>query len=127
MRVRDSYAGLAMDEPVDDPEPDHESEPGDDVREQQVGGHLRQLFESNPTTVYYGRQLEVMFERDYFHWVTNRALRSLEGFVTLERHSLEHASPTTLAWNRRYRYPRGATSARGVQHHGDRTSRSTGE
>lgn len=94
------------DDPAVELEPDYESEPGDDTREQEAVDRLIQLFEGNPTTVFYGRQLEVMFEREYFHWITNRALRSLEGVVTLERHSLNHASPTTLAWNRRYRYPR---------------------
>jgi hypothetical protein len=87
-------------------EPDHRDEPGDDVREQEVAERLTQLFVDHPTTVFYGRQLEVRFEDDYFHWITNRALRSLEGVVTLERHPLQHSSPTTLAWNRRYRYPR---------------------
>ena len=27
--------------------------------------------------MFYSRQLEVLYEREYFHWVTNRALRRL--------------------------------------------------
>lgn len=90
-----------------DVEPNHENQPSDDEVQQEAAERLTQLFKENPTTVYYGRQLEVLLEKDYFHWITNRALRALgEGPVTLESHELEHASPTTLAWNRRYRYPR---------------------
>lgn len=97
-----------MDDGLDvEVDPDHDSQPTDDAREQEVADRLTLLFEANPTTVFYGRQLEVLFERDYFHWITNRALRSLGGrVVTLEQHPLAHASPTTLAWHRRYRYPR---------------------
>lgn len=98
---------VAMDDDLNaEVDPDHENERGDDVREQEAAARLTRLFEENPTTVFYGRQLEVLFERDYFHWITNRALRALEGVVTLEPHPLAHASPTTLAWHRRYRYPR---------------------
>jgi hypothetical protein len=85
---------------------DDGGQPADDDRERDAAERLKRLFEENPTTVFYGRQLEVMFESEYFHWITNRALRSLEGEVTLEKHPLVHASPTTLAWNSRYRYPR---------------------
>ncbi len=33
--------------------------------------------EANPSRVYYGRQLEVHFERRFFHWITRRAVGEL--------------------------------------------------
>ena len=39
---------------------------------------LIQFFEEHREQVFFSRQLEVRYERDYFHWITNRALRDLE-------------------------------------------------
>src|SRR3990172_9323569 len=38
---------------------------------------LRQWFSEHSEEVFYQQQLEVIFEKDYFHWVTRRALREL--------------------------------------------------
>lgn len=59
---------------VDDYE---EFEPASDAYEEQVQDALRELFNDEPQSVFYGRQLVVRFEAKYFHWVTNRALRHL--------------------------------------------------
>lgn len=63
-------------------------------------------FEDNPEAVFYSRQLEVLFEREYFHWVTNRALRRLveEGRITAETRVLSIGSEVKLLWNKRYRF-----------------------
>ena len=40
---------------------------------------LREFFEGHTEEVFFVRQLQVLFERRYFHWLTHRALRELEG------------------------------------------------
>ena len=44
----------------------------DDSEEAKARARLLAHFEDNPESVFYSRQLEVIFEREYFHWVTNR-------------------------------------------------------
>jgi len=39
---------------------------------------LRQFSDKNPLQVFFSRQLEVQNEGQYFHWITNRAIRDLE-------------------------------------------------
>jgi hypothetical protein len=36
---------------------------------------LRAFFDQQRESVFSSRQIEVRFERQFFHWVTNRALR----------------------------------------------------
>ena len=53
-----------------------------------------------------------MFEREFFHWVTNRALRRLveEGRIISEARKLALGSEIKLLWHRKYRfYKRAAT------------------
>ena len=38
---------------------------------------LKNLFAQEPESVFYQRQLQVMFEKKYFHWITVRALSEL--------------------------------------------------
>jgi hypothetical protein len=86
-----------------------ENEPGDDHREGEAVERLTQLFDENRSKVFFGRQLEVALEKTWFHWITNRALRSLDGGVArLERRTLANGSPVTLCWHRTNRYPRRA-------------------
>jgi hypothetical protein len=50
-------------------------------------------FEDNPTAVFYSRQLKVMFEQEYFHWATNRAIRLVEeGRILTEVRKLDLGS-----------------------------------
>lgn len=48
---------------------------GEDSYEQEVHEKLIELFEKEQKKVFFSRQLEVRLENDYFHWVTNRAIR----------------------------------------------------
>ena len=36
------------------------------------------LYEKDKNKVYYVRQLQVLFEKDHFHWITANALLELE-------------------------------------------------
>ena len=38
---------------------------------------LDQLLDKNRRELYYHRQLTVLFEKKWFHWITGRALRRL--------------------------------------------------
>jgi hypothetical protein len=81
-----------------------------DSAEAKARARLLAHFEDNPKSVFYSRQLEVLFEREYFHWVTNRALRRLieEGRVHMEERRLSTGSQIKLVWHRRYRFSRRA-------------------
>ncbi len=69
---------------------------------------LRQFFNSHNEEVYFSRQVEVRFEDDYFHWISNRALRELreEGFVLGETRALSTGGSINLVWRRGYRFYR---------------------
>jgi hypothetical protein len=51
---------------------------------------IRAFFDEERTNVFYKQQLEVIFEGDFFHWVTSRALSELaaEGHIAVEREVL---------------------------------------
>jgi hypothetical protein len=78
----------------------------DDSAEAKARARLLAHFEDHPEGVFYSRQLEVLFEREYFHWVTNRALRRLveEGRILVEARTLDLGSEIKLLWNRKYRF-----------------------
>lgn len=48
-----------------------------DSRQERARRALIEFFESNRERVFYSRQLEVLFERSWFHWITNRAIHQL--------------------------------------------------
>jgi hypothetical protein len=77
-----------------------------DTEEDKARARLLAYSEDNPGSVFYSRQLEVPFEREYFDWVTNRALRGLieEGRVHSERRQLGTGSEIKLIWHRSYRF-----------------------
>lgn len=78
----------------------------DDSDEARARARLLAHFEDNPEAVFYSRQLEVIFEREYFHWVTNRALRRLaeEGRIFSETRALDLGSEIKLLWHRKFRF-----------------------
>jgi hypothetical protein len=69
---------------------------------------LRQFFADNPQRVFFSRQLEVQYENQYFHWITNRAIRDLEseGLIVSEKRPLVGGGSIKLIWHRRFRYYR---------------------
>jgi hypothetical protein len=77
-----------------------------DSEEEKARARLLAHFEDNPTGVFYSRQLEVLFEREYFHWLTNRAIRRLisEGRIRTETRQLSTGSEIKLLWHRNYRF-----------------------
>jgi len=73
-----------------------------DSRELDARAELVELFEKRKDEVFFSRQLE----DDYFHWVTNRAIRGLvtEGIVADEVRSLKSGGNIHLLWHRSNRY-----------------------
>jgi len=71
---------------------------------------LRTWFKDKPATIFYGRQIEVIFEKKYFHWITHKALRELttEGTVSSEIRTTENGNKIRLYWSKENRYPKRA-------------------
>jgi hypothetical protein len=67
------------------PDPEEEVPPRDNFVDQAKEA-LRQFFVQRPESVFYQRQLQVIFEKSYFHWVTVRALSELvaDGAIAAE-------------------------------------------
>lgn len=68
---------------------------------------LDRYFPDNGTGVYYGRQLEIWLEKEFFHWITKKALNELvkEGRIAFSLERLDHHR-AHFYYPRRYRYPR---------------------
>lgn len=64
--------------------PEPEGPPPDHVVDE-AKDFLKGFFRENKEKVYYFKQLEVMFEKPFFHWVTARAIKELvdEGYLGL--------------------------------------------
>jgi hypothetical protein len=78
---------------------------GDRYHAAAVAG-LTELFEANRQRVFFSRQLEVMHEAQWFHWVTNRAIHRLveEGLLRSEDRTLASRGRVTLRWHKAHRY-----------------------
>ena len=84
-----------------------------DPQQKKARERLRFLFSENPKQVFFSRQLEVLLEGEFFHWVTSRAVHELvaEGLVLSEVRTLRWGNQIALFWHRGYRYyRRGATA-----------------
>ena len=67
---------------------------------------LRDFFEKNATRVFFGNQLAVQNEEDFFHWVTHRAIAELieEEVLKTEFRELAFGGLIKLVWNSSHRY-----------------------
>jgi hypothetical protein len=104
----------------DDYEPDYETTgpgPDDDPSVQEIEPKLIALFEAEPNAVFYETQFSVHFEKDYFHWVTARALKDLRqsNRISSELQELSPGVPLRFYFSRRNRYwKRRAGEVRGL-------------
>jgi hypothetical protein len=69
---------------------------------------VEKFIDEHPEQVFFSRQIEVQNEGDFFHWVTNRAIRDLEasGKIMTETRKLVHGGTIKLLWHKSYRYHR---------------------
>src|SRR5260370_24621038 len=91
-----------------EPTPDESHRPGpeDDPAVQAIEPKLLALFDANPEQVFYESQLAVHFEKDFFHWVTVRALKDLRDSEKIgsELQELKPKVPLRFYFHRRNRY-----------------------
>ncbi|MGI8772669.1 MAG: hypothetical protein ACR2JE_14690 [Acidobacteriaceae bacterium] len=88
-------------------EPDFlEVTPSDDPMMAQALPKLVQYFEESPEEVFYEGQLTVIFEREFFHWVTARALKELReaGQIGSDLQPLVGNTHIRFYFHRRNRY-----------------------
>src|SRR5207245_3777166 len=85
----------------EEPEPQRRDPVVDDAKE-----NLRQFLGKERTSVFYQRQLEVIFEGTYFHWITAHALLELseEGHIASERLPLAGTGSITIYRAKTHRY-----------------------
>src|SRR6185369_7392187 len=46
---------------------------------------VQRIFEDSPNRVFYSTQIETRLEREFFHWITNKALSELANGRKLQR------------------------------------------
>ncbi len=75
----------------------------DDVKELLLADY----FPSDGTEVYYGRQLEILLERNFFHWITKKALNELaQEHKIISKIEQAGYHKAHFYYSRRHRYPR---------------------
>ena len=79
-----------------------------DPKEANAKETVKEFFEKNRETVFYSRQTEVIHEKQYFHWLTNRVLRELadEGNIRSQQQELSTKGTINLYWHKSNRYHR---------------------
>jgi hypothetical protein len=79
-----------------------------DAREAEARAALGVFFDQHKESVFFSRQLEVRNEGEWYHWITNRALRELagRGLIRTEIRQLQTGGSRHLMWHKSYRYYR---------------------
>ena len=79
----------------------------------QASDKLRDFFDKNRDNVFFSRQLEVIHEHEYFHWITSRSIRQLEGedLIRCERRQLRTGTSIKLIWHKSYRFQKRSAKA----------------
>jgi hypothetical protein len=83
-----------------------------DATQERAEGELETFFDQRRGAVFYSRQVEVLHEGTYFHWITNRALQVLEErrAIFSERRLLITGGQIKILWHRSFRYYRRAAN-----------------
>lgn len=97
----DDFEYEAIDTDVD------ENKPRDSKIDEAKSILLDRYFQPSTLEVYYGRQLEIWMEREFFHWITKKALNELakEGRIQFNIEQLQHHKAHFYT-PRRHRYNR---------------------
>ena len=86
-------------------EDDAKAEESLDPKQALALASVEKLIKQNPEKVFFSRQIEVQNEREFFHWITNRAIRELEGsLIQSELRPLRTGGSIKLLWNKSHRY-----------------------
>ena len=94
---RRSSSELIVENWDDNWEPEWEP-PRDTKIDQAKEAVLQKLFAPNPDEVFYGRQAAVLLEKEYFHWITAKALREIvgKGLLRSEKMRLNESGKVSL-------------------------------
>ena len=79
-----------------------------DAREGEARAALEAFFDRHKESVFFSRQLEIRNEGEWYHWITNRALRELagRGLIRTGIRQLQTGGSIHLMWHKSYRYHR---------------------
>jgi len=79
----------------------------------QAQKEIRELYEGNRESVYYIRQIQVKFEKKYYHWITNNAIIGLYkiGYLKDVRIPKEKGTSTRFFIHKANRYARRAINS----------------
>lgn len=82
------------------------AEPGSDIHELGARAALERLFTTGRQRVFFSRQLAVLHERQFFHWITGRVASEMiaEGLIHDEVRELPGGLSIHLMWHPSYRY-----------------------
>jgi hypothetical protein len=96
---------MSWDEVESEPAPEYPG-PGDDPAVRELEPQIVAYLDGHAEVVFYETQLAVIFERNFFHWVTSRALKDLREANKVGS-ALEELSPNVpirFYFSRRCRY-----------------------
>lgn len=95
---------LFKDYPGEDWSEEEEEEP--DLYSEEAQREILHLVAQYPERVFYSRQLEVLLEKKYFHWITNRAVRALvaQRQLAVEEMPLSEKTKIKFLFKRGLRY-----------------------
>ena len=66
---------------------------------------LREFFDSSPQRVFYSTQIETFLEREFFHWITGKALLEMSNAELIKKVTVPVQGQTINFYaNRKYRY-----------------------
>jgi hypothetical protein len=66
---------------------------------------LREFFDAAPNRLYYSTQIETSLEREFFHWITGRALLELANAQAIQRITIGvHGQSINFYAHRKYRF-----------------------
>lgn len=79
-----------------------------DIKIDEAKDELAKFFSERKEAVFYRQQLEVFFEKQFFHWITAKAVNELvrDGILKSEEVPLLGKTRVKFVFNRRYRYPK---------------------
>lgn len=77
-----------------------------DIKIDEAREKLKQFFKENSQDVFYLKQLEVKFEKQFFHWITAKAINELikENDIKSEEVPLAKRTIVKFVFNKNYRY-----------------------
>jgi hypothetical protein len=79
-----------------------------DIKIDEAKEEIKKFFNENTERVYYLKQLEVFFEKQFFHWITAKAVNELisERILGVEQVSLQAETSLKFVFNKKFRHHR---------------------